>query len=387
MIGDPDQSIYGFRGADADCFARLQAIYPGLEQIRLNKNYRSAPAVLRCALPLISHNPGEVRLLEPQRQEEEPVELYQAENDLSEGIFVAKEINRIVGGIDMLDAHSYMEKTDGRAQRSFSDIAVLYRTHRQARLIEKCLQKESIPYVVTGRDELLADEVVRGTVGFFRYLMNPMDIVSLRTCLETIFHCPADIIEQVVRGKEKKWIEATPHLKLWAELKAEYTKRLKEESPIKLLDDWHRQEGIPESSGISQLINMAVFYPNMHAFLQNLTLGTEGDIMRNAGQNYTSDAVRLMTFHGAKGLEFPVVFLCGIKKGCVPLESIKYSTDIEEERRLMYVGITRAKDRLIMLGARDEPSPFLTEIPADTFRIHDTHTRKPQMGKQLSIFD
>lgn len=387
VIGDPDQSIYGFRGSDAECFAKLQAEYPALEIIRLKRNYRSAPAVLRCALPLIGHNPGGERILAPQRPEGEPVQLYRAESELSEGIFIAKEINRMVGGIDMLDAHRCLEREEAAVQRSFSDIAVLYRTHRQARLIEKCLQKESIPYIVSGRDDLLADEVVRGTVGFFRWLVNPQDTVSLRACLETVFHCPADMIAQAVAGKDAAWIQNTPHLKLWAELTAQYRPRLKKEPPLKLLEDWKNREEIPESGALEQLLNMAVFYSDMPSFLQNLLLGTESDIQRSANQNYTADAVRLMTFHGAKGLEFPVVFLCGIEQGKVPLESMKYPTDIAEERRLFYVGITRAKDRLVMVGAKDAPSPFLAELPAAAYTVHDTHVRQPQTGKQLSLFD
>ena len=144
VIGDPDQAIYGFRGSMAHCFQQLEQDRPGLEIIRLVENYRSTPQIVGCALAAIAPNPGEARQLEARRPQGAKVRLVTAETELSEGIFVAKEINRMAGGMDMLDAQRYGAV---QAERSFSDIAVLCRTHRGARLVEQCLRQESVPYV------------------------------------------------------------------------------------------------------------------------------------------------------------------------------------------------------------------------------------------------
>ena len=135
------------------------------------KNYRSTPEVIECALPVISaqNEPaGGERLLEAQREHGEKVSLLEAGDDFSEAIFVAKEINRMVGGIDMLDVQMSGHSHRDRGPISFSDIAVLYRTHRQSEVLEKCLRKEGIPYIVTGKDKTLDDDMVRGTCAFSR---------------------------------------------------------------------------------------------------------------------------------------------------------------------------------------------------------------------------
>ena len=150
VIGDPDQSIYGFRGASGRCFARLGEDLPGLRTIRLVENYRSAPAVLAAALPVIAHNGGEARVLHANRPDGPRVRLVQAADDFAEAVFVAKEVGRIAGGVDMLEAQALGQE---RTVRPFSDIAVLARTHRQLELIESCLRHDDIPCVITGRED------------------------------------------------------------------------------------------------------------------------------------------------------------------------------------------------------------------------------------------
>ena len=137
---------------------------------------------------MIGHNPGGARSLLPNRGSGAPVRLAQAASSLAEGIFIAKEINRMVGGMDMLDAGGVTG--DERIQpRSFSDIAILYRTHRQADILEYCLQKENIPYTVAGRDSFLSEPAVRAAIGFFRFLLAPGDTHSLQTALELGWAC------------------------------------------------------------------------------------------------------------------------------------------------------------------------------------------------------
>ena len=141
----------------------------------------------------------------------------------------------------------------------------------------------------------------------------------------------------------------------------------------------------PEQPAIQKLLNMAVFSRDLPSFLQALTLGQESDLMRSSGgKTYASGTVTLMTLHGSKGLEFPVVFLCGVNQGVLPLESPRHPCDTEEERRLFFVGMTRAKQELILLTSGHE-SPFLKEIPPEALQVApaSTHVSKPQ---QLSLF-
>lgn len=402
VIGDPDQSIYGFRGSDAKCFERLLKDLPATRRIRLTENYRSTPEILNCALSAISKNEGEERVLHPNLEDGEPVQLMTAETPLSEGIFVAKEINRLVGGVDMLDSQAFSTGRGAEQPRSFSDIAVLYRTHRQAEIIEKCLRKESIPYVVVGRDDFLADLKVRGTEAFFRFLLEPRDISALRAALTMAFQFPEDLIvrleqlflAQKIADLSSDRAEAifeeyseVGHCRKWIELIRKYLPRVQKDKPRSLLEDWVAAMEWDGYEPLERFMNMSVFHPNMATFLSNLLLGEEGDLSRSAQPSYTTDFVRLMTLHGSKGLEFPVVFLCGVKKGSIPLESVSHPTDFSEERRLFYVGMTRAKEKLYLLTSSSEPSVFLQDLPEASLQKAPVTERKFQFeGKQLSLF-
>lgn len=396
LIGDPDQSIYGFRGSSARCFARFSAEHPDARQIRFTENYRSAPQILSCALPLISKNDGPERALAAVRPQGLPVRLLTAEDDFSQALFLAKEINRMVGGIDMLDVQTSAAQRGGPL--GFSDIAVLYRTHRQAEVIEKCLGIEGVPYVVTGRDSFLADDMVRGTVGFFRYLLRPADLLSLRACLLTVFHCPAGPAQKLLEHCRSAGAHGLLAVGLHAPLAAEqaiqpfwsllqkYGPRVRVEKPLQLLTDWAADTGLTEHAAVERLLNAAVLQPDLSALLNSLTLGKEGDIARSGNRVYTADAVTLSTLHGAKGLEFPVVFLCGVSKGLLPLETPGRPADVQEERRLFFVGMTRAKDELILLAGA-ESSPFLAEIPAARLESGTAaELKRPQAVVQLHLF-
>lgn len=402
VIGDPDQSIYGFRGSDALCFDHIRRDYEDLQVIRLKKNYRCAPVILDCALPLISVNDGEPRILEAQRPISGGVSLYTWESELSEAIFVAKEINRIVGGIDMLDAQA-AGKNEAVPPRSFSDIAVLYRTHRQARLLEKCLRKESIPYIVCGREDFLSDEKVRGTTAFFRFLLGQKDIPALRTALKTLWGCPMDLIQsftaalaalpennfaQGVAADIRPVFSQTGFLQQPLAMIEKYLPLAAKGKPRALLAHFAEENGFSGSEPFENFMNMAVFHKDLGSFIQTLLLGQESDLQRSAGKTYRSDTVRLMTLHGSKGLEFPTVFLCGVKSGCIPLESPNRATDLQEERRLFYVGMTRAKDELYLLAPSGAPSVFLDDIPPECLHAQPVRRREqPPQGKQLSLFD
>ena len=371
VIGDPDQAIYSFRGSDARCFEKLREDYPQITTICLEQNYRSTPQILEAASGVISQNDGPERRLIPQRQAGTPVRLVTASGEMSEDIFVAKEINRLIGGIDMLDAQGHLETGDDLRARSFSDIAVLYRTNRQAELLETCLKKEGIPYVVAGREDFLMEPAVRGTLCFFKALLNPEDRTARRLSLKLLWKLPEDEMSGSIFDAAAE----------------KYRKKMKKEKPQKLLEAWVSDMNLQEEEGVAKLASMSVFYKNMAEFLDNLTFGQESDIKRCGGKTYTSDSVTLMTLHGSKGLEFPVVLMCGVRKGLIPLESGKQDIDEAEERRLFYVGMTRAKDELLLITSQ-EPSPFLKAIPEEvTTRENAGKQRDPGMGKQMSLFD
>ena len=387
VIGDPDQAIYGFRGARADCFDRLKADFPDCEMIRLRTNYRSSPEIIQCALASIRHNPGGERLLLAESKSKGPVVAVQAESELSQGIELAKRINRMVGGMDMLEAHAFGQEQE--LPRSFSEIAVLYRTRQQAEILEQCLRKESIPYVVVGKDDLLEDEQVRGVLSFFRFLENRKDKLALRDCLQYLFQLtdPDGICDEILKnglgepGPEEK--EAFP---LWLTLFWEFSSHFTKQRPEKLLGDLVSRLGMEVSEGVKKLLHMAVFYQSMVEFLQALMIGEEADWKRRSEKNYSADAVTLMTLHASKGLEFPVVFLAGVQEGYLPLSRGNLFSDIEEERRLFYVGMTRAREELNLLTAK-EPSRFLKEIPRDLLQEETAKAPKERpVGKQLSFF-
>lgn len=377
VIGDPDQSIYGFRGSDIECFSYLKRDYKEIKFIRLINNYRSTPEIISCALSVISYNEVSenfVRELNPVQKKGSFVRLVTEKSEFSEAVFIAKEINRFIGGIDMLDVQNYNNK-EREKQRSFSDCAILYRTHRQAEILETCLQKEGIPYFITGKDDFLKEKSVRLTICFFRYVLNPDDMLSLKICLKLFPYLFDNIIDKEV------------YYDYFQKLVNQYLPELTKTKPKKLLEKWITQLNLLEDKPLKKLRDMTIFYKSMKDFLNDLTFSQEGDLKRSTKKIYQSDAVTLMTLHGAKGLEFPLVFLYDIRKGLLPLESGKLSNNIEEERRLFYVGITRAREELILTTSQS-PSIFLEEL-LDEFLCKELKQKQKSFeeAEQLSLFD
>ncbi len=388
VIGDPDQSIYGFRGANGNCFKRLSDDCPELQIIRLLENYRSTPEVLHAALPVINRNPGGIRHLSANRSSDVQVRLVRAKDDFAEGIFIAKEIGLMTGGIDMLEAQNIRQE---RANRSFSDIAVLCRTHRQLKLIEKCLQHDDIPCVISGRDTFLDVDEVRGPLAFLRFLQAPYDGNSVETALRLLWKCPEDLIIQIKKISEKqKEVDSQAFfeiameneiLKSWILMIEEWLPMMKKEKPWKLIALWEEQYGA--SPALDSLKNTAIFHDSFQELWNMLILGEDADICRAAGKNWKSGAVKLMTLHGSKGLEFPAVFIAGVKEGMLPLETQGSPTNLEEERRLFYVGMTRAREELILTSSPNF-SCFLQELPGDV--AQETIARRERLAEQLSFF-
>ncbi len=365
VIGDPDQSIYGFRGSSAKCFEQLRDDFSEFREITLAWNYRSTPEILKTALPVISKNPGPERQLKPFCPTGSMVHRVKAEGAWEEAVFTAKEIVRQVGGVDMLQAHE-AAKLDGKeGNRSFGDIAVLYRTHRQAELIERCLKQEGIPCVIGGRDDFLSEPVVRGTLSFFRFLLNPGDTRSENICKTLLWKNRED----------------------FSSILEKYETLIEKGKPEKILKQWAEDLELEREKSMGKLMDMACLSGTMEEFLNHVLLGVESDLKRCPSRHYTSDAVTLMTLHGAKGLEFPVVLIAGLQKGTLPLEYGAGQADLPEERRLFFVGMTRAREELFLL-TWGEPSQFLDEIPEDLVNCEDASVKKQQeSATQMSLFD
>lgn len=403
IIGDPDQSIYGFRGADSRYFQQFFMDFPGCRQIHLSRNYRSTPEIIRCAQSVILNNTAKepLRVLEPGRKSGVKVRLLETDNSFSESLFIAKEINRMVGGIDMLDTQSLAASSAKRHVsgnlRGFSDIAILYRTNRQADALEQCLLQESIPYVVVGRDEFLSEPKVHKIVSFFTFLLNPHDLLSLRICLIDAI-LTADLTKEVLEfyAKSKKSISSIAGILKntglagyceLAELFLKYEPLVRKEKPQKLIKAFMGDSPLRDLSCTELLLNIALMHEDMFSFLYNLALGQESDVVRSSMERFPLDAVSLMTLHGAKGLEFPVVFLSGVTDGMIPFRGRYGICNMDEERRLFYVGMTRAKDELILLTSQN-PSPFLAGLPEELLVREMALAYKPTADiKQLSLLD
>ncbi len=391
VIGDPDQSIYGFRGALGTCFSQLRTDFPGLREIRLTRNYRSTPEILGSALAVISQNPGGPRELTAQVPSGEKIRLLNSRDEFSEAAFLAKEVSRRTGGMDMLSAQG---TTEPEATLAFSEIAVLCRTHRQLELIERFLRREDIPCILVGREDFLEKPLVQGTLAFFRFLSDPRDLESLKNCLKLLWDCPGSAISSALsalpplygQGPEL-WGKALSDVSALSQFlcsAAEYFPLLSQK-PEKLLERWRKQW--PQESSLRKLQNMAAFHQTLSEFLTVLDLGEEGDLRRPSGASKSSGAVRLMTFHGAKGLEFPLVFLAGVTEGRIPKGPVPLTADPleeEEERRLFYVGMTRAQKELV-ISVPGTPSPFLRALPEELL-CASALPKRERPAEQLSLF-
>lgn len=378
VIGDPDQSIYGFRGADAGCFDAFCADFSDTRIIRLTDNYRSTPQILSAACAAVSVNAGAPRTLTPYCADGVRVRYVNAHDAQGEGIFISREIARLTGGLDMTQAQ-HMET--GRA-RAFSEIAVLCRTHRQLEVLESCFKHDGIPCLVFGRGNALEDSKVCALIALFEALSDAQNEQALDEALSGLFGFSPVLRQRAFQALRDGETEAPEEaLKPFFELAGALRPHIKKERPRRLLDKAVSMLTL-RSAAVRLLLNMAAFSDTMPAFLDALRSGEDIDLCRFGGsENHAGGAVRLMTLHAAKGLEFPVVFLAGLQKDVLP--SARENADISEERRLLFVGMTRAKEQLI-LTCGGEQSPFLSDLPASVSRSA-LPARAPRT-EQLSLF-
>ncbi|WP_172613529.1 DNA helicase PcrA [Moorella sp. E306M] len=392
VVGDPDQGIYGWRGADIGNILAFEEDFPNARVILLEENYRSTQPILKAANAVIQHNVGrKEKRLWTRRREGELLHLYSAADERDEGNYIAAEIYR---------RHS-------QESRPFSDFAVLYRTHAQSRALEEAFLQAGIPYEIVGGLKFYQRKEIKDILAYLRVIANPDDATSLLRIINVprrgIGETSLARLEAFAASRALSLYRALQQLENIPGIPAKGRQALQE--MITLLDNLRQQqenltitamvtailretgyqaeleaEKTPEAQ--ARLENLKEFLtvtrnydqgsekPELADFLAQVALVAESDTY--SGGN----AVVFMTMHTAKGLEFPVVFLAGLEEGVFPhFRSLEDPEEMEEERRLCYVGMTRAKEVLYLTHAwtrnlygntmSNPPSRFLAEIPPD----------------------
>lgn len=401
VVGDDDQSIYGFRGADVSLILRFERDFPDARVVKLEQNYRSTQAVLDVANAVVSNNPKRSpKSMWTTNEKGLPPKLYEASEGRAEARFVVRKIRDMVRNGDC----------------EYGDVAVLYRTNAQSRTLEETLKGAAMPYVVVGGQRFWDRKEIRDLVAYLRVIANPEDEVSLRR----IINVPPRSLGTVTLGKldtlaERRQITLYETLKVAEEVGdigakavaaiSELTKmfetlrvRVDQMKVTEIIDRIIRTvdykafiapDRTPESTSrlenIDELVNTAAQFEreadkngdptNLVTFLTQVSLSSDLDDLDEKG-----GAISLLTLHAAKGLEYSVVFLIGMEEGFMPHARVfDFPDEIEEERRLAYVGLTRAEKHLFLCLARqrdvfgqEQPrlrSRFLDEIPDHMLEI------------------
>jgi len=402
VVGDDDQSIYRWRGADLRNILDFESDFPGARVLRLEQNYRSTRTILAAADAVIKHNSGRKgKTLWTENEAGEPVTVYGAADERAEARFVVREIGQLTRGFC-----------------APGDVAVFYRTNAQSRALEEELVRERLAYNIVGTTRFYDRKEVKDLLAYLRVVANPQDTVSLLRIINVpprgIGKTTIDALEQAAAQNnlplaeviaEPPAIRLTPTARtrlaefdgLCRRLRAAasgpvtvllrtiltetgYVDRLQSEQT---LDAEGRVENIEELLTASEDFDRDAEDPSLSAFLEQIALVADVD-----GYTETQDRITLMTLHNSKGLEYPVVFIIGMEEGLFPHErSLEQPEAIEEERRLCYVGFTRARKRLYAVHARQRhlfgrvqenlASRFLAEIPSTLCR-REGDARRPE---------
>jgi len=325
VVGDFSQSIYSWRGAEIKNLEKFEKDFPKTKVFYLEKNYRSTQPILDFAYGVISKNETHPILsLFTDKKDGEEVIFYEASNEEDEGIYLANLINDL--------------KSDYR----MDEIAVLYRTNAQSRAIEEVFLHFGIPYVLIGGTRFYERKEIKDILSYLRLLVNPVDKVSKERILK---------LGKTRFEKFKKYYQENKDL-----FENKNTERLIEEvfqatDYLKQFDP-DNEEDYSRLENIKELKSVAVAFPSLSQFLEQVAL-VESEYFEGERGAKNKNGVRLMTLHQAKGLEFPVVFIVGVEEGILPhSRSFDNIYSLEEERRLFYVGITRAKERLFITYTR-----------------------------------
>ncbi|MHB8482231.1 MAG: ATP-dependent helicase [Nitrospiria bacterium] len=400
-VGDDDQSIYGFRGADIKNILRFENDYPDARVIKLEQNYRSTRTILNAANKVIERNDfrkGKNLWTDNQRGDE--IEVYRVESDEGEADLISKII---------------LSDAGNQSESAFQKFAILYRTHIQSRALEESFQKQGVPYVIVGGTRFFERKEIKDILAYLRVIVDPIDEVNLKRILNVpVRGIGAQTLEKAVRfsgqngvslfnGLEK--IQGTGLLGASAEkavrsfttLIKEFTQKAVSSSILDLVQfilnrvnyvEELKKEKVPEKiENIYEFFSSVTEFqeknntPDLPSFLDHIALFSDVTDEKTRGR------VRLMTLHSAKGLEFPVVFMPGMEEGLFPhSRALVDHREMEEERRLCYVGMTRAREKLILTSARgrrmygsvqfNSPSRFIEDIPIEFIRQKELNREK-----------
>jgi DNA helicase II / ATP-dependent DNA helicase PcrA len=350
VVGDASQSIYKWRGADFRNIINFKTDYPDTKEFHLERNYRSTQHILNAAFGVISKNTTHPILkLWTEKTHGEKITLYEARTEHDEA--------------------SYLAQTILQSGRPFEDHAVLYRTNAQSRILEESFLRAGIPYVLVGGTRFYERKEVKDVLAYLRMLANPKDMVSYKRAEKigkkklTQFLGFADTLI-----KDTKLIEFTT---------LELLDRTLEATRYLELYDANVEEEAYRLENIKELRSVATEFPNIHDFLENVALvESEYTPKELKDRDEKRKAVTLMTLHAAKGLEFAIVYMVGMEEGLFPhSRSLMDREELEEERRLCYVGITRAKEKLyltyanrrLFFGTRTQNmiSRFIADVPQE----------------------
>ena len=385
VVGDDWQSIYSWRGADFTNILNFTKDFPGAEVIKLEQNYRSTGNILKASQKIIEHNKARTdKTLFTDSGDGEPVEVEAMADEAREADYVARRIMREM-------ARSATARSGAR-RRSYSDFAVLYRTNAQSYTFEKAFIAMKIPYKIVGGVRFYDRKEVKDALAILKLLVNPRDTISLeRVCKNVLSGIGAASIVKILSGlplsgkAEKSYSSLVRFLDRNRDADKAPTEVIRDMIKYfnfaELLDDG-TPSGEERLENLSVLANNALIYENMADFLADATL------MSSADEETGKNSVTLMTLHAAKGLEFPVVFLVGMEEGLFPgTRAFEEEKDMEEERRLAYVGMTRAKELLVMTYAKsrfsfgsrnyNEPSRFLLELGYNPYGSNDFTNQLP----------
>lgn len=349
-VGDDQQAIYKFRGADFRNFLNFEKDWPSAKIVLLEENYRSCGNIIKAASAVISQNQFQKpKTLWTQNPAGEPVMIVKTSGDGEETEWIAKQ----------LSAASFQQPT---ASRQLPDCAVLYRTNAQSRLIEQALIEREIPYAIFGGIKFYERKEIKDLVAGLRYALNPKDEISLERINKTFNKSVAAALTYNLPPMAQK--ENVMELVGFFIETSDYFRYL--ENNFKNFDE--RQENVRE------LLKAAAGFQNfkppfgLQLFLEQSALAQAGDKKTNG---VDQPVVKLMTIHLAKGLEFDSVFIAGCDEGVLPHHrSYASQEDLEEERRLFYVAMTRARKNLFLSFSKS-PSRFLAEIPPELVRFEN----------------
>ncbi|QQS39017.1 UvrD-helicase domain-containing protein [Candidatus Woesebacteria bacterium] len=354
-VGDASQSIYSWRGADYKNINYLMDDYPGIKVINLERNYRSTENILSAANSIIKKNQSHPVLeLWTEKGKGEKIKLYRAGNGLDEAQFVVDEIQKL---------------TKLNKQSTLSDYAILYRTNAQSRVLEEALLHAGVPYTLVGGTNFYDRREVKDIIGYLRLLINDKDTVS-RKRIEKLGKNRLKSFDNFTSSIAKK-ITSLTTIEIMDGLIASinYLEKFKRDS----------EENLQRLENIKELRSVASEFPVLSDFLENVSLVEAEQKSKNTIDSILGEAegrVTLMTLHAAKGLEYPVVFMVGMEEGLFPhSRSLWDINELEEERRLAYVGITRAMNTLYLtfanrrlyfgLRTSNPPSRFIIDIPEE----------------------